>query len=381
MAFDIGQSVGDYRIINIIGRGGMGTVYKVQHQISDRIEAMKVILPELIDSSELADRFIREIKVQARLSHPNITSLHNALRFGNELLMVMEFVEGTTLYERLRKAGMDPGSSVHVISQVLDALSYAHAHGVVHRDIKPANIMLTANGSVKLMDFGIARSLTDHKELTRTGAAIGSLHYMSPEQVQGAAVDHRSDIYSVGIVLYEMVTGTKPIQGDSSWAIMNAHLNQIPRSPAAINRAIPISLSLAILKAIEKDPADRYQNAAEFLETLGVARNRHLRDAGAAAIPDVTAQAVPQVRVTPAAAATPLPITPTGTPARNTQLFETRELDRVKQDLAAYVGPMARIIVDRAAKKATNWDQFYDIISKEVPEGSERKRFLAGRLH
>jgi eukaryotic-like serine/threonine-protein kinase len=251
MAFSIGQVIGDYRIIDVIGSGGMGTVYKVQHSISDRIEAMKVILPDLMGTPELGERFAREIRTQARLSHPNIASLHNAFRRDNQLLMVMEYVDGTTLHNMLRQGKLNPERGVGFVLQVLSALSSAHAQGVVHRDIKPANIMITASGSVKLMDFGIARSLAD-QHLTQTGAAVGSVFYMSPEQVQAAEVDSRSDLYSIGIVLYEMVTGVRPITGDSSWAVMNAHISVVPRHPAGLNPGLSPSLCSAIMKALEK---------------------------------------------------------------------------------------------------------------------------------
>jgi serine/threonine-protein kinase len=392
----IGQTVGEYRVIDVIGAGGMGTVYKVQHLISERIEAMKVILPELIDSSELADRFIREIKVQARLSHPNIASLHNALRVDNRFLMVMEYIDGSSLHARLRQGMMNPASSVDIILQVLSALAYAHAQGVIHRDIKPANIMFTSAGVAKLMDFGIARSLTD-QHLTRAGAAVGSVYYMSPEQVQATEVDSRSDLYSVGIMLYEMVTGTRPIAGDSSWAVMNAHLHNIPRSPSVVNPTLPPAFSLAILKAIEKNPADRYQNAVEFSDTLKVVLGRlpanHSLDAKQplgvqatelvhppehpryAPVPPQAAAGPPQV-VTPV----PSPVPPGGEAAAGpTTRFDPDGLERVTRELAVHVGPMAKLLVSRAAKKAASWKQLYDLLGAEVPEGQERKRFLSKR--
>jgi serine/threonine protein kinase len=399
VAFTIGQTIGDYRIVGAIGSGGMGTVYKAQHLISDRIEAIKVVLPDLVDSPELADRFMREIRVQARLNHPNITALHNAFRLDNQLLMVMEYVEGTTLHARLRHGRLDPGPSIDIILQVLSALSYAHAQGVVHRDIKPANIMLTAAGIVKLMDFGIARSLSD-KQLTHAGAAIGSIYYMSPEQVQGSGVGERSDLYSVGVMLYEMVTGERPIEGDSSWAVMNAHLNQAPRSPAVVNSGLPVSLCLAILKAIEKDPANRYQTADEMAAILDALRQRHPTLLGArGSVAETLAQpaSVYRTGVPPEAQpnqpsealsptpATPRPVTPTPSPTPSglsaSKRFDADELEPVKRELAAFLGPVARVLVDRTAKKATSWKQLYEMLASELETPAERKKFLAGRRH
>src|SRR5215469_11677352 len=206
MNVQIGSTVGDYQIVGILGAGGMGKVYKVRNGISDRVEAMKVLLPDLAAQPELSDRFLREIKTQASLEHPNIAALHTALRVDNQLLMLMEFVEGVTLEQKLKEGPLPIEQAVDYISQVLSALDYAHQHGVIHRDIKPANMMLTPAGAVKLMDFGIAKGAGDHK-LTMTGTTLGSLYYMSPEQIQGAVnLDARSDLYSVGVSLYELVT-------------------------------------------------------------------------------------------------------------------------------------------------------------------------------
>lgn len=405
MGLSIGQTVGEYRVVDVIGAGGMGTVYKVQHLISDRIEAMKVILPELIDSPELADRFIREIKVQARLSHPNIASLHNALRLDNQFLMVMEYVDGSTLHARLRHGSIDAITSVEIILQVLSALAYAHSQGVIHRDIKPANIMFTSGGTAKLMDFGIARSLSD-QHLTRAGAAVGSVYYMSPEQVQAGEVDSRSDLYSVGIMLYEMATGTRPITGDSSWAVMNAHLHSVPRAPNAINPNLPPALSTTILKSIEKSPTARFQNALEFSDTLKTALNQtpgvhpkvglgvhphfdlHPTElaqppAAPTPIPATPQPAVDSPRVTPPHPATPAVSAPQpmagGVSATQAVRFDPDGLERVTRELASFVGPMAKLLVGRAAKRAASWKQLYDLLSAEVPEGAERKRFLSKR--
>src|SRR5688572_24351835 len=157
MTYQIGDRAGDHEIVDVLGAGGMGKVYKVRNVISDRVEAMKVLLPDLAADSHLADRFTREIKVQASLDHPNIAGLHTALRVNNQLIMLIEFVDGTTIEAELRKGPIPTEQTLACIRQVLAALAYAHARGVVHRDIKPANIMLTASGTVKLMDFGIAR--------------------------------------------------------------------------------------------------------------------------------------------------------------------------------------------------------------------------------
>jgi eukaryotic-like serine/threonine-protein kinase len=269
MDLQIGSTIGDYQVVGILGAGGMGKVYKVRNVISDRLEAMKVLLPDLVAQSELADRFLREIKVQASLEHPNIASLHTAVRVDNQLLMLMEFVDGETLEQRLKAGPLPVPQAVDYISQALSALEFAHQHGVIHRDIKPANMMLTPKGVVKLMDFGIAKASTDQR-LTMTGTTMGSLYYMSPEQIQGAAnIDARADLYSVGVSLYELVTGKRPFDGDSQFAIMSAHLEKTPVPPVAIDPKLPQVLNDAILMSVAKDPGARFQTAGAFRNALG----------------------------------------------------------------------------------------------------------------
>jgi serine/threonine-protein kinase len=268
MNLEIGSIVGDYQVVGILGAGGMGQVYKVRNVISDRVEAMKVLLPDLVNQPDLADRFLREIKVQGSLEHPNIASLHTAVRVDNQLLMLMEFVEGVTLDQKLKDGPLPAAEAVNYIMQVLSALDYAHARGVVHRDIKPANMMLTSGGVVKLMDFGIARSSADHK-LTQTGTTVGSLYYMSPEQIQGVtAPDARSDLYSVGVSLYELVTGKRPFDGDSQFAIMSAHLQGTPVPPVTVDPRLPQLLNDVILMSVAKDANARFQTAAALRNAL-----------------------------------------------------------------------------------------------------------------
>ena len=282
MDLQIGSTLGDYQIIGILGAGGMGKVYKVRNVISDRVEAMKVLLPDLANAPELADRFLREIKVQASLEHPHIAALHTAVRQDNQLLMLMEFVDGQTLEQRLKQGPIPVPLAVDYIGQVLSALEFAHAHGVIHRDIKPANMMLTPNGVVKLMDFGIAKASSDHK-LTMTGTTMGSLYYMSPEQIQGAAnLDARADLYSVGVSLYEMVTGKRPFDGDSQFAIMSAHLEKTPVPPVTLDPRLPQALNDIILMSVAKAPDARFQTAKAFRNALSSAVAAPTLDAQAA---------------------------------------------------------------------------------------------------
>ena len=265
--YSVGQKLGDYEILGVLGAGGMGKVYKVRNTISDRIEAMKILLPDLAGQKDLADRFLREIKVLASLNHPNIAALRTALTLDNQLVMIMEFVDGVTLSSRLHQGAIPPALAVKYIDQVLDALSYAHKQNIIHRDIKPANMMLTPDGTVKLMDFGIARSASD-RSLTMTGTTLGSLNYMPPEQVKGDPADNRSDLYSLGVSLYEMVTGQLPFQADSNYAMMAAHLQEVPKPPIVLRPGIPQPLNQIIIMALAKDPGQRFQSADAFRGAL-----------------------------------------------------------------------------------------------------------------
>jgi serine/threonine-protein kinase len=314
MSLDVGSRIGDYEIVSTLGAGGMGKVFKVRNVISDRIEAMKVLLPDLEQQPELADRFMREIKVQASLQHPNIAALHTALRVDNQLLMLMELVDGITLDQRLQQGPVPLRDAVDYIGQVLGALGYAHQHGVIHRDIKPANMMLTPKGTMKLMDFGIAKGAADRK-LTMTGTTMGSLYYMSPEQIKGMAnLDARSDLYSVGVSLYELVTGKKPFDGDSQFAIMAAHLEKVPVPPITLDTNLPALLNDVILMSIAKDPEQRFQSAQAFGAALGSVRESLGMAPLGAAAPSVGAASSSAVTapltMAPAAAAAPPPIVP-----------------------------------------------------------------------
>jgi serine/threonine-protein kinase len=295
MNSNIGDRIGDYEVVGILGAGGMGKVYKVRNVISDRVEAIKVLLPELTNVPELADRFLREIKVLATLEHPHIAALRTAQRIDNQLVMVMELVEGVTVEDKLKNGPLPVDQAVDIVAQVLSALSYAHARGVIHRDIKPANMMVTEGGVVKLMDFGIAKAAGDRK-LTMTGTTLGSLFYMSPEQIKGGELDPRSDLYSLGVSLYEMVTGARPFKGDSDFSIMSAHLEMPPVPPIEVDPRLPAALNEIILMAIVKDPAKRFQSATAFGAAIGSVGGR---------VPSAAAARPPQRMAAAAASSVP----------------------------------------------------------------------------
>jgi eukaryotic-like serine/threonine-protein kinase len=267
MALETGTRVGDYEVLSALGAGGMGQVYSVRNIISGRIEAMKILLPDFAAEPDLAARFTAEIRILAGLDHPGIAQLRTAFEFEGRLVMIMEFVEGVTLEKRATESPIPLNDILDYSTQVLSALSYAHGKGVTHRDIKPANIMITSHGLIKLMDFGIAKSTTD-LQLTRPGTTMGSVCYMSPEQVRGGIVDARSDIYSFGITLYEMLTGRRPFQAETAFTVLNAQLNQAPEPPALVNPKISPELNNIVLRAMVKAPEGRFQTAEEFRTAL-----------------------------------------------------------------------------------------------------------------
>ncbi len=256
---------GRYEIQEVIGVGGMAVVYKAYDNIDDRTVAVKILKEEYLANEEFRRRFKNESKAIAVLSHPNIVKVFN-VSYGDRLqYIVMEHVEGITLKEYIEQQGkLGIKETVHFTMQILRALQHAHDKGIVHRDIKPQNIMLLSNGNIKVTDFGIARfSYSDTK--TMTDSAIGSVHYISPEQARGDTTDDRADIYSVGVVLYEMLTGQLPFQSDNSVSVALMQLQSDPKRPRELNSSIPVGLEQIVMHAMQKNAKDRYQSAAEML--------------------------------------------------------------------------------------------------------------------
>ncbi len=256
---------GRYEIQEVIGVGGMAVVYKAYDNIDDRTVAVKILKEEYLANEEFRRRFKNESKAIAVLSHPNIVKVFN-VSYGDRLqYIVMEHVEGITLKEYIEQQGkLGIKETVHFTMQILRALQHAHDKGIVHRDIKPQNIMLLSNGNIKVTDFGIARfSYSDTK--TMTDSAIGSVHYISPEQARGDTTDDRADIYSVGVVLYEMLTGQLPFQSDNSVSVALMQLQSDPKRPRELNNSIPVGLEQIVMHAMQKNAKDRYLTAAEML--------------------------------------------------------------------------------------------------------------------
>jgi serine/threonine protein kinase len=267
----IGRTVGTYRIVERIGEGGMGTVFRAVDGMLEREVALKAVRPDLASDPQMVERFRVEARAAARIQHPAIATIYSFFQDGDELFLAMEYVAGESLAQLLRREGaLAWPRAVALFRSALEGIAYVHRLGIVHRDLKPDNLMLTSGGAVKVMDFGIAR-VAGNTRLTRTGLLLGTLRYMPPEQINGEETDHRSDIYALGIVLYQLLTGRVPFSADNDYALLRAQLQDPPQPPASLVPEIPDWLDQAVLRALAKDPAQRFQSAEEFLAALAPA--------------------------------------------------------------------------------------------------------------
>jgi serine/threonine-protein kinase len=365
MAWLPGTRVGSYEIVDVLGDGGMGKVYRVRHLISDRMEAMKVLLAASSANQEMLDRFTREIRVLAALNHPNIAVLHTAFHHEGQLVMIMECVEGMDLRHALA-AGITLDQAVAYTRQTLMALEYAHSRGVIHRDIKPSNIMVTSAGQVKVLDFGLALAVPDAR-LTMTGALVGSMHYIAPEQVSGEAHDARSDLYAVGVTLYEMITGKLPIEGTSYAQVIGGLLKYSVISPIQLNPLIPPEFSAVVMKALAREKRDRWQTAGEFLAALDASQ------LGQAS----------QIRVRTAEPSAPTLTSLAEVAVAERSKYEPEQISEITRQLAHYVGPIASVLVKRASSSTNNLQALVERVAQEIEPADARQTFLTsigGRL-
>ena len=264
----IGKMLDDrYEILELIGSGGMANVYKARCHRLNRLVAIKILKSDLADNADFRRRFHDESQAVAQLSHANIVSVYDVSTNPDREYIVMELIDGITLKQYMERRGrMDWRESLHFITQIMRGLSHAHSRGIIHRDIKPQNIMVLRDGSVKVADFGIACLANQGQTLTQE--ALGSVHYISPEQARGDRIDARSDIYSAGVVLYEMLTGRLPFEGDSAVSVAIQHLSSVPLAPRDIDSSIPEPLELICMKAMNSDPNKRYASADAMIEDL-----------------------------------------------------------------------------------------------------------------
>ena len=304
-----------YEIVSEIAHGGMADVYLARDSKLDRPVALKVLSPELSRDPAFVERFRREAQAAAGLNHPNIVGIFDWGQEHGTSFIVMEYIDGRTLRDMIRHEGtIAPGQIADIGADIAAALSFAHQNGVVHRDVKPGNVLITTAGQVKVTDFGIARAGGDNDGLTRTGAVMGTATYFSPEQAQGTAVDGRSDVYSLGIVLYEMATGEPPFTADSPVSVAYLHVREPVVPPSQKVPSVPPELERVIMTCLAKSPNDRYQSADDLRADLlrfrrGQAVQGTAITAAVVSVPDATSTMV-------AVPAAPVPIATKGAPPK-----------------------------------------------------------------
>ena len=297
----IGQTISHYKITEKLGEGGMGVVYKAEDTKLDRPVALKFLAAHLVSDEEVRKRFEREAKAAAALNHPNICTVHEIDEFEGKTFIAMAFLEGEGLDKKIEAGPLKLKDALDVAIQTAQGLQAAHEKGIVHRDIKPANLMVTGSGSkrlVTIMDFGLAQ-LADRSKLTRTDETMGTVTYMSPEQTYGVGLDHRSDIWSLGVVIYEMVVGEQPFKGHYDKAVMYSITNEEPEPITALRTGIPMELELLVHKCLAKDADRRYQSTADMvvdLETL----SEKFKSGKSTIMPAVSSQSVGARHAVPA---------------------------------------------------------------------------------
>src|SRR5487761_2248143 len=340
---------GRYELESQVARGGTAQVYLARDIILGRPVALKVLFPELSTDHAFVERFRREAQAAASLSHPNIVPVYDWGESDDTHFIVMEYVDGEPLASIIHtQAPIAPGSAAQVAADIAKALSYAHRHGVVHRDVKPGNVLITSDGQVKVTDFGIARAMGSiDDQVTQTGLVMGTATYFSPEQAQGLDVDGRSDIYALGVVLYEMLVGRPPFVGDTPVSIAYQHVQETPPRPRSLNPEIPAALEAIVLQAIAKLPAERYQSADDLRADL----ERFLRNQTVLATPPSEFAGAPLTEAMPRSATAAPAEAPTATEPAPVRVRTTTPY----WSIAAVVLLIATVLVGIAGGRALGY--------------------------
>jgi serine/threonine-protein kinase len=380
--------IGKYRIDGVLGSGAMGVVYKAFDADIARIVALKTIRHELLDGMQEADivaRFRNEAQASGRLVHPNIVAVYDFGTYGDTTYIAMEYVDGTPLNTFLVKdVPMDLAASITCITQLLRALDYAHARGVVHRDIKPANILITGDAQVKITDFGIAK--IESSTLTQVGAVIGTPSYMSPEQFKGEPVDGRSDLFAVGIVLYQMLTGVRPFSGPAS-TVMHQIINETPPRPSERQPALHPAFDAVLARAMAKRSEDRYPGAQAFLDALSAA---YMQQTGGVPMTDEDNERTVLAFQRPAAPEPARPAQPAGASQHGSVPSGTGSasgltgaapewLQSLAPDLqtalSTQIGPVAKLVLKNAARDAVDLDDLCNRLLPHIGSDAGRAQF------
>ncbi|MFO1434490.1 MAG: serine/threonine-protein kinase [Candidatus Competibacteraceae bacterium] len=363
--------LGKYRIDGLLGQGAMGLVYKAFDTVIERFVALKTIRAELLagdNSAEWLARFKREVQAAGRCLHPNIVTIFEYGEDRSVPYIVMEYIEGRELKHSLQEGvvfAVKP--ALRIIAQVLDALSYAHEHGIVHRDIKPSNIILLADGHVKVTDFGIA--CLDASHLTQYGMAIGTPDYMAPEQFTGGQITAATDLYTTGLVLFELVSGTKPFAGKSPTEILYQILHGKPKDIVTLNPQVPAGLQAVLHKALAKNPDERFQTAKDFRNALVLAVTDTFREEN-----DKAGLHTLAAGETPDSAHKQETVE-----AESAARWAPEILREAEAQLTLIVGPVARVILKKASRKATTVEELYQTLASNISTEADKKAFLEKR--
>ena len=355
-----GTRFGDYEILEELGAGGMGKVYRAKDLTLERVVALKTLAHQFSSDANFVQRFLKEARAAARLNHPNIVQIYDFGCVDSVYYLAMEFVDGHSLGTYLKRGHFSESESIQIIRHACRALSVAHADGIVHRDIKPDNMMLTSRGDVKLVDLGIAKRVDEDVSLTQTGQAVGTPHYISPEQVRGLKdVDGRADVYSLGATLYHLVTGHTPYTGASGMIVMSMHLVEPPPDPRQFEPGLSEGLCRVIHRMMAKERNERYSDV--YALDLDLYRLQ---------CGEMPADGSGGAEIEPQRATAP------GYVPAEAGAFDSGVLNRIEESLASAVGPMAKVLVRKTARSAPTLEALCGMLADQISETTARDKFL-----
>jgi hypothetical protein len=360
-----GTEFGDYEILGVLGAGGMGRVYRAREKTLERVVALKTLAAELADEPGFVERFLKEARAVAKLNHPNIVQIYAFGSVGGTYYLAMELLDGHSLGYYLKKSGHWPEKdAVLIVRQACRALAVAHAEGIVHRDIKPENLILTSRGEVKVVDLGIAKKIGEEQSITQTGSAIGTPHYISPEQVRGQRdIDGRADIYSLGATLYHLVTGHTPYSGSSGPHVMSMHLFSPLPDPRSFEPSLSEGMCRVLRKMLAKERDERYADVGALDLDLYQLQMGQTPQPGEPSATMISGDARP-----PAGGASQQG-------AGAASAFDSAVLNRIEERLTAQIGPMAKVLVRRTARASPSLEAMCEELAQQVSPGEARDTF------